>query len=134
MDDPILRLSPPSLANLFDFEIKTSPSEFSYCKNLLHSLQFDRYLERIRSLSNTVEFKYTPPEERKPVEPGSIFVLHVEVVCERQKLKIIEKVRWLLARTCMHTNIYTNTHIIYGLFSDYIYILLLYANANATLS
>ena len=91
--DRILTLNSPSLSEAFNFKIELSSSENSSSKSLLDSLQVGPRLSRIRSLSESIELKSSPPDIGEFVEPGSVYVFEVDVVCERNELKVIEKVK-----------------------------------------
>ena len=91
--DRILKLNSPSLSEAFNFKIELSSSENSFSESLLDSLQVGPRLNRIRSLSESIELKTSPPDKGEFEEPGSVYVYEVDVDCERNELKVIEKVK-----------------------------------------
>lgn len=91
--DRILKLNSPSLSEAFNFKIELSSSENSFSESLLDSLQVGPRLNRICSLSESIELKSILTDKGEFVEPGSVYVFEVDVVCERNELRVIEKVK-----------------------------------------
>lgn len=80
-----------SLCRLLSFEHAIPSSEISFCTVFERAINFQKTIEEIKSLPETIVLKKVPPEKEN-AKFGTVYVLKVEVVCEKNNLKVLEKV------------------------------------------
>lgn len=80
-----------SLGRLFSFEHAIPSSEISFCTVFERAINFQTKLEEIKSLPKTLILKKVP-SEKENAKFGTVYVLEVEVVCEKNNLNILENV------------------------------------------
>lgn len=80
-----------SLGRLLSFEHAIPSSEISFCTVFERAINFQTKLEEIKSLPKTLILKKVP-SEKENAKFGTVYVLEVEVVCEKNNLNILENV------------------------------------------
>lgn len=85
-----------ALNRCFDFEITTTFSKDSFAESLLDGIDFENLLDDIKSLSRTLVLERAIQMDLNEIKPGTVFCFDVDVVCESENLKVIERVSiWL---------------------------------------
>ena len=85
-----------ALNRCFDFKITTTFSKESFAESLLDGIDFENLLDDIKSLSRTLVLERAIQMYLNEIKPGTVFCFDVDVVCESENLKVIERVSiWL---------------------------------------
>ena len=80
---------------LCDFKlanIDAGPGHFSLCKYILKAIHIEDLLQDIRTLSRGDEIIRNSPNFMEWMKPGSDYVFEVDVMPDKQRLKVEEKV------------------------------------------
>ena len=79
----------------FDFKLTSITGDhghFSLCKNILEAIRIDDLLQEIQNLSIKDEIKRNSSSFSEWINPGSDFVFEVDVMPEKQRLTVKERV------------------------------------------
>lgn len=92
-EDLELNVTSPTLKKLFNSVADLLHSENSPLSGeLLSSINIKQSIEKIYSLSKNVTLKKDIPFDTKEVDPGTVYVFEVDVVCENKNLRVKERV------------------------------------------
>ena len=88
-----LHVTSPTLKKLFNSVADLLPAKNSPVSGeLLYSINIRQSIEKIFSLSKNVTLKKDIPFDTKKVDPGTVYVFEVDVVCENKRLRVKERV------------------------------------------
>ena len=91
METPILKSA--SVQTLFDRHIQIShdPSDKSFSNSMLSAIHFDDVLGQIRRLPGGVALNRDIPIRNEKIEPGTVYVLDVDVGWEGNDVNVSER-------------------------------------------
>lgn len=82
----------PTLKKLFNSVADLShPEKSPLCGELLSSINIEHSIEKIYSLSRNVTLKKVITSDTEEVDPGTVYVFEVDVVCENKNLRVKER-------------------------------------------
>ena len=87
-----LFINSKTLEHLFGFDINVPTSKDSFAESLLNAIHFEEMIDKIKKITKTLELKEVSREEAKDLEPGTVCVFEVDVVCEGDNLNVLEMV------------------------------------------
>ena len=90
--EPEQTINSEALNRCFDFKITATFSKDSFAESLLDGIDFKNLLDDIKSLSRTLVQEMAIQKDLNEIKPGTVFCFDVDVVCESENLKVVERV------------------------------------------